>query len=357
MDPRNQLTETSVFQFEHLGYNKTHQNKQVLQSMVKGTPLEGSFTYKTDAGKQVTMSYVDAFIDAAEYSGVSPVHLIARCKQEVLTYSGGKYVFSGSASGNVAGYEGYYNFFNIGASDSASGGAIKKGLQYAKTGSSSATKNQKMFIPWNNPYKAIMGGAKFIGDGYIAQGQDTLYLQKFNVSKYSTHSHQYMTNVQAPSSEGRKQHSGYKSIGNLNLPLVFKIPVYNGLPTKTSVYPDYLGDYYKKSFNHYLSQFTITNAKTNAVIVSPTTTGANKFYPKNTAQSFTINGADPVYIAARTASTKATMTMTAKFGSKTTTLKAGTPYSFEIGTTVITTKVKAENGDTRTYTTTITRTK
>ena len=64
-----------------------------------------------------------------------------------------------------------------------------------------------------------------------------------------------------------------------------------------------------------------------------------------------------MYIAARTASAKATMTMTAKHGNKTTTLKAGTAYNFEIGTTVITTKVKAENGDTRTYTTTITRTK
>lgn len=32
--------------------------------------------------------------------------------------------------------------------------------------------------PWNTPKKAIMGGAKWIGSGYISRGQFTSYLKK-----------------------------------------------------------------------------------------------------------------------------------------------------------------------------------
>ena len=55
----------------------------------------------------------------------------------------------------------------------------------------------KYMLPWNSPYKAIVGGAKWIGNGYINNNQDTLYYQKFNVVNKNWN-HQYMANISAP---------------------------------------------------------------------------------------------------------------------------------------------------------------
>ncbi len=259
MDPRNFLDESHIFMFENLGYDKTNHTKAAVLSMVTGTPLAGSFTYTDGAGKLVTMSYVDAIMDAANYSNVSPIHLTARIKQEVFTYSNGAYVFSGSCTGTYPGYEGLYNFYNIGASDSATGGAITNGLNYAKKGGTNATLNVQMFIPWNTPYKSIMGGAKFIGDSYIAKGQSSLYLQKFNVSSYKPNDHQYMTNIKAPYAEAEKSYSGYSKVGLLDSNLVFSIPVFTGMPTTRSIHPDNVADNDKKNFNNYLKDCKITD--------------------------------------------------------------------------------------------------
>lgn len=49
-----------------------------------------------------------------------------------------------------------------------------------------------------------MGGAKWIGSGYISRGQFTSYLKKFNVNPKADsalYNHQYQTNIAAPSSE------------------------------------------------------------------------------------------------------------------------------------------------------------
>ena len=58
--------------------------------------------------------------------------------------------------------------------------------------------------PWTTPKKAIVGGAEFISKSYIAKGQHTSYLKKFNVNPngyYSVYNHQYMANLRAPASE------------------------------------------------------------------------------------------------------------------------------------------------------------
>ena len=88
--------------------------------------------------------------------------------------------------------------------------------------------------PWNSSYKAIVGGAKWISSGYIARGQFTSYLKKFNVNPDSASSmftHQYMANLAAPSSEAYNSYKAYKENGLLDLPLVFSIPVYCSAPT------------------------------------------------------------------------------------------------------------------------------
>lgn len=89
--------------------------------------------------------------------------------------------------------------------------------------------------PWNTPKKAILGGAKWIASGYIARGQYTSYLKKFNVNPNSLSeilNHQYMENIHAPSSEAKTSYNAYKNNGLLEVPLVFSIPVYLNMADK-----------------------------------------------------------------------------------------------------------------------------
>lgn len=92
--------------------------------------------------------------------------------------------------------------------------------------------------PWTSPLKAIVGGAEFIGENYIAKGQFTSYLKKFNVnpdSAYNTYNHQYMANLAAPSSEAKTSYNSYSANNLLNLPLHFVIPTYQNMPEYTSL--------------------------------------------------------------------------------------------------------------------------
>lgn len=135
----------------------------------------------------------------------------------------------------MAGFEGLYNFYNIGATSSAEPmGAIKNGLRYARDGhgASQETRN-KYLIPWINKEKAITGGGIFIGSSYISVGQNTVYFQKFHVTDTKGGNlfwHQYMTNVLAPYSESKSIYQGYKNNGLIDSPMHFIIPVYNNMP-------------------------------------------------------------------------------------------------------------------------------
>ncbi len=86
--------------------------------------------------------------------------------------------------------------------------------------------------PWNTPKKAIVGGAKWIANGYIAKGQFTSYLKKFNVNPnghYSIYSHLYQSNITAPSTEAVSSSTSYYKNGSFNLPFSFSIPVYENM--------------------------------------------------------------------------------------------------------------------------------
>ncbi len=230
MDPRNWLEESYIFMFEELSFDRNNHTQEGVESILKGTPMyKTSFTYTDDFGTNRTILYSQAFMEAAEYSGVSPYHLASRVKQEVVT---GSSSFSSSATGKVEGFEGYYNFYNIGAYNStASMGAIKNGLKFAKYGGTNATLNQGSLIPWNNRYDAIVGGAFYIGYSYINRGQNSVYLQKFNMSGKSTFEHQYMANVEAPKSEAYKVYLAYQSMEDYEyMNITFTIPVFENMP-------------------------------------------------------------------------------------------------------------------------------
>ncbi len=92
--------------------------------------------------------------------------------------------------------------------------------------------------PWTSPKAAIVGGAKYVTEKYIADGQYTSYLKKFNVDPISSHfpyNHIYMANLQAPYSEAYSSFKSYQANGLLNLPLEFTIPIYGGMPEYTAL--------------------------------------------------------------------------------------------------------------------------
>ncbi len=244
MDPRNFLDERGIFQFEDLGYQSDFHSQSGVENILKNTPMyQESFSYD-DAGAEKTILYSKAFMDAAEDSKVSPYHLASRVKQEVVLSST---MMSSSVSGNVSGYKGIYNFYNIGATHStASGGAIANGLKWASTGDT-------YLRPWNNRYKSIVGGASYIGKNYINAGQNTLYLQKFNVTSQNRYSHQYMANIEAPNSEATKTNAAYGT-DKAEMPLAFSIPVYEGMPENACEVPS--GG---ANPNNYLKSFHVKN--------------------------------------------------------------------------------------------------
>lgn len=287
MDPRNWLTESYIFMFEELTYDSSTQTKAGVECILKGTPMyKTTFTYTDDSGNTKTMYYSDAFIDAAKYSGVNPYHLASRVKQEVIASSTS---FSLSATGTVEGYEGLYNFYNIGASNStANMGAIKNGLKFAKYGGTNSTLNAASKIPWDNIYDAIVGGAYYIGYNYIARGQNSIYLQKFNVTGRSTYNHQYMANVRAPRSEGYKVSLAYTAMDDYDtMAITFSIPVYNNMPETAVSEP---ATVYNP--NNYLKTLTVTDSNGNAVTLSPAFSYSTMDYTgtlSSTATSVTVS--------------------------------------------------------------------
>lgn len=331
MDPRNFLTESGIFQFELLSYQPAYQTEAGVESILSGTPMRGAtYTYTDDNGRQQTISYAKSFLEAALYSGVSPYHLASRSKQEIVTSSTS---LSSSVSGKVSGYEGLYNFYNIGATHStAAGGAIINGLKYAQSGtpgkqySSTLSFNDYIMIPWNNSYRSIVGGAAFIGYNYIQRGQNTVYLEKFNVTENSTYSHQYMANVEAAASESAKTAAAYRQLADT--PILFSIPVYQNMPATACPAP-----VDKKNPNNWLKTLAVDGYS-----LTPT------FDPASEQAYGLIVGKEvtQVTLNAEAVSSKATVT-----GAGTINLKPGNNQAMIV--------VTAENGEVRVYVVNITR--
>ena len=266
MDPRNFINYVRVFQFEELSYNSQTNSLSSIEKILYGTEFYNKIVeYKTSTGSNVVTSkkYSELILSAAKTSGVSSFHLASRIKQEV-----GPFLSHGSISGTVSGFEGLYNFYNIGATSSSEPmGAIKNGLQYAKDGKgASSTTKEKYLIPWNTKERAITGGAKFIGSSYINLGQNSIYLQKFHV--YDTQSgelfwHQYMTNVLAPYSESKLIYNGYANSNLLDTPMSFVIPIYNNMPELPCTSPAISSsDFYADNTKVYANVETTLNVRT-----------------------------------------------------------------------------------------------
>lgn len=301
LDPRNYLNEQNIFAFEELSYDSKFHTSNVVKSIFNGTYLatneyvnyfmDAANTYKvspihlasrvkqegatnpnydsisgnvTSKWQVATNSYICAHnvnVDlnkstisvknsvnteirksnatnsgAVKYGNGDPVvlnsndtlTLVSKTKYASLNgCSGGWYKINASKS-----LKGFYNYYNIGAYGS---NPVLRGLATA-----AGYVDDNAGTPWNTRAKAIKYGAAFIANGYINEGQDTMYYQKFNIgpnNSYPKYTHQYMTNILAPASESLSVYESYNSLKLLNNAYVFKIPVYKSMPANYTTHP------------------------------------------------------------------------------------------------------------------------
>lgn len=302
MDPRNFLNETDIFQFESLSFNKL-QTKSGVNAILSGTFMAKTVT---DSDK-TTLNYANAFMKIGELTGVSPYHLASRVRQEQ-----GLNGTSSLISGTYKGYEGYFNYFNVGAAGVTSTLVIKNGLSYAKKAG------------WDTRYKALLGGSQLLAKNYIAVGQDTLYFQKFNVvNAKNLYGHQYMSNLTAAYTEGRKLGQGYT---DKQQAFVFRIPVYKSMPASAVTFTA------TGNPNNYLKNITVAGQSLTPGFKSDTT-----------KYSLVVeNSVSSISVSATAVASTSTITGT---GTK----------SLSVGTNTINVKCKSGSGSTRTYKLTVVR--
>ncbi len=304
MDPRNYLTESYIYAFLSLSYSQGETVENV-NGILKGTFMEGAYPAEFDEHA----TYADAFLAAAKISGVSAYHLASRCRQEQGVNG------SALSRGDVSGYVGYYNFFNINAYNNGSISNITMGAIHAKSKG------------WDTPYKSILGGAQFLAEGYIGVGQDTLYLQKFDlIAKGGYYNHQYMTNIQVAFSEASTLKKAITQ-EMMNSNLVFKIPVYRNMPE--SVCPKPTG---KGANNYLLSSLSVEGHN-----LSPAFSAYTYEY-----ELVVESDVEKVEVKAKTADVAASVTGTGSF-------------SLNYGDNTVSVTVTAQSGTKRTYTIIISR--
>lgn len=164
-------------------------------------------------GKGILNGKGKAFIDAGKQHGVNEVYLVSHALLE--TGHGTSELATGVTVSEVDGVKvepkTVYNMFGIGAYDAT---ALKSGSERAyKEG-------------WTTPEKAIIGGAKFIGEMYVnhpTYKQNTLYKMRWNPANPGKH--QYATDIGWAVKQTKTIDALYKSLSNYSL--TFDVPVYN----------------------------------------------------------------------------------------------------------------------------------
>ncbi len=266
--------------------------------------VNNKYTISQETTETGDLTYAEAFMKIAEQINVSPYMLASRVRQEQ-----GVSGTSDLISGTYSGYEGYYNYFNISASGSTTAQIVKNGLEEAVSNG------------WDTPYKALLGGAQKLAENYILKGQDTLYLQKFDVEGeyYGYYWHQYMQNLLAATNEGYNVYLAYQDLDALDEAFVFKIPVYNNMPSTAAAKPTKDGNP-----NYKLKSLSVTGYTIN----------------------FHYDTYD--YYITVSKSTKSLRVSAEAFASTTSISGIGT-ITISSSTSMITVTTKAENGDTATY--------
>ncbi len=157
-------------------------------------------------GKGTLANQGQAFIDAGRQHGINDVYLISHATLE--TGNGNSTLAKGVRYNGVT----VYNMFGIGAYDSC---PVDCGAKKAYDEG------------WTTPYKAIVGGARFIGNSYVKAGQNTLYKMRWNPEAMESEGRigrQYATDIGWASKQISTMYNLYQEIGDYTLHL--DIPVY-----------------------------------------------------------------------------------------------------------------------------------
>lgn len=160
-------------------------------------------------GKGVLENQGAAFNKAAQMYGINEVYLISHALLE--TGNGTSQLAKGADVVNnkvvTNSNTKYHNVFGIAAYDND---PLREGIKYAKQAG------------WDTVSKAIVGGAKFIGNSYVKAGQNTLYKMRWNPAHPGTH--QYATDVDWANINAKIIKGYYDKIGEVGK--YFDIPQY-----------------------------------------------------------------------------------------------------------------------------------
>ena len=200
MDPRNILNEERIFQFKELNYNEEAQTIEGIMSRTDGSFLEGE-------------SVAKAVLEAGKNSNIDAYFIVSRLIQE-QGKNGTKLSRGYEYNGTLV-----YNPFNIAASGNSTSTILENAAEYAYSQG------------WDTLEKAILGGIDFLNTKYINKGQNTLYLQKFDIiKKDKLYTNQYMQNLIAPGSEAVMLTNQYEESDTLDSEFNFIIPLYENMP-------------------------------------------------------------------------------------------------------------------------------
>lgn len=205
LDPRSYLTDGHCIAFELLAGSTAATHDQVAKVLK-------DCAWATDA-------LIDEFVQAGKEANVSAIYLAVKARGEIgtgNTANASGYTLREEDGGGV-----YYNFFNVGAYGGSN--PNYNGILYARDHG------------WDTSYKALLGGAEFIARSYIAKGQNTQYLQRFNLTKTDTFGHQYATDIAYAYKGGGSTYNSYKKNSLLDVELVLSVPVLENMPSVTKL--------------------------------------------------------------------------------------------------------------------------
>ncbi|WP_010094766.1 S-layer homology domain-containing protein [Ornithinibacillus scapharcae] len=171
----------------------------------------------------------DAFVQVAEQLNINVLYLIAHALHETgrgtstlasgvevgKDKNGALQLVTAANRASLTDIKKTYNMFGIGAVDSnpLEGGAK---TAYEKG--------------WFTPSAAVLGGAGFIDNGYISDGQDTLYKMRWNPANPGVH--QYATHVQWATIQAKYIYDMYQQY-NLAQGLQYEVPKYENTPSSS----------------------------------------------------------------------------------------------------------------------------
>ena len=206
LDPRNYLIDGTCIAFEAMKGNPTLTYAQVASIL-------------SDCA-WATPQIIQEFLQAGQEADVNAIYLANKAKKELGTGS------TTNASGFDYNGTTVYNFFNVGAYSSAPDPNYA-GMTYAYEHG------------WTTSYKAILGGAQFIYENYIADGQNTQYLQRFNLTDQYTYTYQYATDIRYAFYGGWADYKAYRNSGAglLDTNLTLSIPVLDNMPEQPAAIP------------------------------------------------------------------------------------------------------------------------